>query len=301
MQVRVSEDSSGRLDRLIADKTGISRSQVQKLIAQGHVLIGGRPVKAKDRVKAGSLITITLPEKGPETLAPQDIPIGILYRDGSIAVVDKPPDMVVYPAPGHPGGTLMNAVLFRLGRPPDAPGGPLRPGVVHRLDKDTSGVMVIALNETAYKSLVEQFRKRAVEKKYTALVYGSPPPSGVVRLGIGRSRADRKKMSTKGRRLREAETKWNVLERLGDAALLEVIPATGRTHQIRVHLSAAGHPVLGDKTYGQKTRLGEVRFPRQMLHASSLGLVHPVTGKYMEFKSPIPPDMKKALRQLRAP
>ncbi len=155
MEVRVSEDSSDRLDRLIADKTGISRSQVQKLIAQGLVLIEGRPVKAKDRVKAGSLITITLPEKGPEALLPEDIPIAILYRDGSIAVVDKPPDMVVYPAPGHAGGTLMNAVLVRLGKPPDAPGGPLRPGVVHRLDKDTSGAMVIALNETAYKNLVE--------------------------------------------------------------------------------------------------------------------------------------------------
>jgi 23S rRNA pseudouridine1911/1915/1917 synthase len=211
--------------------------------------------------------------------------------------------MVVYPAAGHSSGTLMNAVAWHS-RKLASVGGPLRPGVVHRLDKDTSGIMVVALEDTAYYSLVEQFRKRTIRRRYEALVYGDLKDAcGEISLKIGRSESDRKKMSTRVRRGKEAVTSWRVRERYGFATLVEAMLGTGRTHQIRVHFASLGHPVLGDSTYGRKmsldTKAGKIVFPRQMLHAELLGFIHPVSGQYMEFSAGPPDDMEKAIQTLR--
>jgi 23S rRNA pseudouridine1911/1915/1917 synthase len=196
----------------------------------------------------------------------------------------------------------MNAVLYHCGKTASI-GGPLRPGVVHRLDKDTSGVMVVALSDEAYYRLIEQFRERSINRRYQALVYGEiKGDSGVIDLGIGRSSSDRKRMSTRTRRGKEALTKWRVLKNYGSATLIEAKLGTGRTHQIRVHFSAIGHPVLGDRVYGRKSSLEvgrrRILFPRQMLHAETLGFRHPITGEQVEFSSPPPPDMEECIGQL---
>jgi len=294
----LDEDKGKRLDVFVSERTGLSRSQVQRLIESGHIRVSGRESKPNYRVRAGDSIEVYLPEKPTKGIVPEPIPIKILYRDRDIAVVEKPPGMVVYPAPGHESGTLMNALAYHIGLP-DAPGGPLRAGIVHRLDKDTSGVMVIALTENSYKGLVRQFKERTIKKEYIALVWGSPKDKGVITSAIGRSISDRKKMSTRSRKAKEARTIWEVIERYGNASLLKIKLETGRTHQIRVHFSSDGHPVLGDRLYGKKTSIGEIRFQRQMLHASVLGFIHPIEGKYMEFKSPIPEDMRYIIEKLK--
>ena len=294
----LDEDKGKRLDVFVSERTGLSRSQVQRLIESGHIRVSGRESKPNYRVRAGDGIEVYLPEKPTKGIVPEPIPIKILYRDRDIAVVEKPPGMVVYPAPGHESGTLMNALAYHIGLP-NAPGGPLRAGIVHRLDKDTSGVMVIALTENSYKGLVRQFKERTINKEYIALVWGSPKDKGVITSAIGRSISDRKKMSTRSRRAKEARTIWEVIERYGNASLLKIKLETGRTHQIRVHFSSDGHPVLGDRLYGKKTSIGEIRFQRQMLHASVLGFIHPIEGKYMEFKSPIPEDMRYIIEKLK--
>jgi 23S rRNA pseudouridine1911/1915/1917 synthase len=299
-----------RIDKYVADRTSITRSQVQRLIESGLVLVNGKTVKPNYRTRAGDHIDIIIAEeRGAKALAPEDIPLDILYMDDHLAVVDKPAGMVVYPAAGHARGTLLNALLFRAGKLA-AVGGPLRPGVVHRLDKDTSGVMVVALDDGAYYGLAEQFRKRSIQRRYLALVYGSMKgESGRIALSIGRSETDRKKMSTKARRGKEALTAWEVAERFPGATLVSAKLATGRTHQIRVHFASIGHPVLGDRTYGKKTSIevvdskskikAAVTLSRQMLHAETLGFTHPVSGKYVEFKAPPPQDMARAIRRLR--
>jgi 23S rRNA pseudouridine1911/1915/1917 synthase len=303
MNLRPSaEDIAERIDIFIATKAGISRSQARKLFDSSLVLVNGIPRKPNYRLKKGDGIELSLPEKPAETLGAEDIPLKILYMDESLVVVEKPRGMVVYPSYGHAEGTLMNAIAFHS-RKLASVGGPLRPGVVHRLDKDTSGVMVVALDDRAYYGLIEQFRKRSIERRYIALVYGTlKGKSGEIALGIGRSASDRKKMSTKAKRKKEAVTRWDVMKRFKEATLIHARLGTGRTHQIRVHFSSIGHPVLGDKTYGKKTGLivkgNKVHFPRQMLHAELLGFAHPITGKYMEFSSPPPEDMEEAIMML---
>ncbi|NTU42853.1 MAG: RluA family pseudouridine synthase, partial [Nitrospirales bacterium] len=227
----------------------------------------------------------------------------ILYKDDYLVVVDKPAGLVVYPAAGHSEGTLMNALLHHCGKRATI-GGPLRPGVVHRLDRDTSGVMVVALADEAYYDLIDQFRLRSITRKYIALVNGNMKgDAGEIALQIGRSTSDRKKMTTKTRSGKQALTNWKVIERLGPATLLEAKLGTGRTHQIRVHLSAIGHSVLGDRSYGRKIALDlgrrKLSFPRQMLHAETLGFIHPITKEYIEFSTPVPQDMEKCIRELR--
>lgn len=296
------QDRSRRLDLLVAERTGITRSQVQRLMRDGRVRVNGRPEAPGYKVRAGDKIALQHPPQNAGVLSAEAIPLVILYSDEHLAVVDKPAGLVVYPSAGHEQGTLMNAVLYHCGRTASV-GGPLRPGVVHRLDKDTSGVMVVALSDDAYYRLVEQFRERRIRRKYLALVYGEMRgDSGVVDLDIGRSSSDRKKMSTRTRRGKEALTRWKVLKRFRAATLIEAWLGTGRTHQIRVHLSALGHPVLGDRVYGRKTSLEAGRrkiiFHRQMLHAAVLGFTHPASGEEMEFSSPLPPDMEESIRQL---
>jgi len=299
--VQISEEGQ-RLDVFLANRTGITRSQVQRLIRSGDVSVEGRSISQDYRVKGGDIITVSMPEREPEGLIPEPIPIEILYRDEYLVVVNKPAGMVVYPAAGHVSGTLMNAIAYHMGRLASV-GGPLRPGVVHRLDRDTSGVMVIALDDGAYYNLVEQFRQRTISRRYIALVYGSlKGQSGEIRQPIGRSGSDRKKMSTRVKRGKEAITTWKIIRPFGIATLVEVRLGTGRTHQIRVHFASIGHPLVGDRTYGRKTELvigrKRIQIPRQMLHAEMLGFKHPVTGEYLEFSSPMPADMVGVLSAL---
>jgi 23S rRNA pseudouridine1911/1915/1917 synthase len=296
-------EAGKRIDIFLAKRTGITRSQIQRLITQGNVLINSKEVSQNYRLKSKDLISINLPDKETEGLLPEPIPINILYKDEYIVVVNKPAGMVVYPAAGHAHGTLMNALSYHCKKLATV-GGPLRPGVVHRLDKDTSGVMVIALNDKAYYNLIEQFKHRTINRKYIALVYGNlREDEGEIALRIGRSESDRKKMSTRVRKGKEAVTRWKALKRFCNATLIEARLGTGRTHQIRVHFASIGHPVLGDRTYGKKVEIEtkakkKILFPRQMLHAELLGFTHPATGKYLEFSSPVPEDMAERIKDL---
>jgi len=296
------EHSGRRLDLIASELSGLTRSQVQNLIALGQLSVNSNRVKPNYKARPGDRITICIAEQD-QTLLPENIPIEILFQDESLIVVNKPPDMVVYPAAGHSSGTLMNAIAFHAKKLASI-GGPLRPGVVHRLDKDTSGVMVVALEDSTYYALVEQFRERTMNRRYQALVFGNlKEERGEISLRIGRSASDRKKMSTHSRRGKEAVTTWKVVERFHSAAMIEAKLGTGRTHQIRVHFASIGHPVLGDKTYGSKTCIDlgrrKILFPRQMLHAELLGFTHPVTKEYLEFRTPVPDDMEGKVRELR--
>jgi 23S rRNA pseudouridine1911/1915/1917 synthase len=299
-----TEDSAKRLDQFIADSTGMSRAQVQKLIDHGNVTLAGSPVKKKYRVRKGDIIAIASPPEKSSGLVPENIPLDIVYEDGFLAVINKPHGIVMYPAAGHDRGTLMNAVAFRCGRLASV-GGPLRPGVVHRLDRDTSGLVVVALTDEAYFALQQQFKARTITRNYLTLLYGRlKKSSGEIDAAIGRSRSDRKKMSTRTRTGKTAITRFAVLEEFSQASFVKARLATGRTHQIRVHFASIGHPVLGDRTYGGKTSLevGKriIRIARQMLHAETLGFIHPVTGKEMLFAAPVPEDMMEILETLRS-
>ena len=302
----LQSDIPERLDIFVSEKTGITRSQMQKLIKDGLVLVNKKIEDQNYKVKIDDNITVHEPEEEKEILIPEAIPIKILYIDEHLVVVDKPADMVVYPAAGHNRSTLLNALAYHCKKLATI-GGPLRPGVVHRLDKDTSGVMVVALDDAAYYDLVEQFQKRTINRKYVTLVYGNiKEDSGEIEMKIGRAVSDRKKMSTRTKRGKEAVTRWRAIKRFGAATLIEAKLGTGRTHQIRVHFSAIGHPVLGDKTYGKKVEVEvkvegkrkKIVFPRQMLHAETLGFIHPVTKEYIEFSSPLPEDMKECIKKL---
>lgn len=303
-KLKVQEGDSGkRIDILAAEETGITRSQIQRLIKKGFLLVNDSITSQNYRVKKDDFIAMAAVEEKKEQLIAEPIPLEIFYIDKHLVVVNKPSGMVVYPAAGHSRGTLINALLYR-GKKLEAPGGPLRPGVVHRLDKDTSGVMVIALDTASYYGLAEQFKQRTITRRYVSLIYGNPKEkSGQISLAIGRSETDRKKMSTRIRRGKEALTLWKIIERFRNASLIEAKLRTGRTHQIRVHFASIGHPVLGDRTYGRKIDIGlkekKLSFPRQMLHAELLGFIHPVTGEYLEFRSPLPEDMEIRIKQLR--
>jgi 23S rRNA pseudouridine1911/1915/1917 synthase len=300
--VQLSE-AGERIDTFLARKTGITRSQIQRLITTGNVLVNNKDVGQNYRLKEKDLISLSIPDKEVGGLLPEPVPIEILYKDDYLVVVNKPANMVVYPAAGHNHGTLMNALSYHCKKLATL-GGPLRPGIVHRLDKDTSGVMVIALNDEAYYNLIEQFKYRKINRRYIALIYGNlREDEGEISLRIGRSESDRKKMSTRIREGKEAVTNWKVIKRFSEATLVEVRLGTGRTHQIRVHFASIGHPVLGDRTYGKKVDIEiktkkKISFPRQMLHAELLGFTHPVTGEYLEFLSPVPEDMAKKIKDL---
>jgi 23S rRNA pseudouridine1911/1915/1917 synthase len=304
MNIEVQPPEAGeRLDTFLARKIGITRSQVQKLIAEGNVFVNNKDVSQNYRLKEKDLISLSVPDKEVAGLLPEPIPIEILYKDDYLVVVNKPADMVVYPGAGHNHGTLMNALSYHCKKLATL-GGPLRPGIVHRLDKDTSGVMVIALNDETYYNLIEQFKYRKINRRYIALIYGNlRKDEGEISLRIGRSESDRKKMSTRVREGKEAVTNWKVIKRFSEATLVEVRLGTGRTHQIRVHFASIGHPVLGDRTYGKKVDIeiktrGKISFPRQMLHAELLGFIHPVTGEYLEFSSPVPEDMAGKIKEI---
>ncbi|MDI1472883.1 MAG: RluA family pseudouridine synthase [Thermodesulfovibrio sp.] len=300
-----SFDEGKRVDLFVSEKLNISRAKAQELIEKGYVKINNSAKPKSYKLKPGDFIEIyedklKLNEENQE-LIPQNIPIELIYRDDYLVVLSKPAGMVVYPCAGHKEGTLLNALAYHFKKLANI-GAPLRPGVVHRLDKDTSGVIVIALDDRAYYGLVEMFKKRQVKKEYLAIVYGELKEGGTITLPIGRAENDRKKMSTKAKRAKEAITEWQVLENFKNYTLVKVKIITGRTHQIRVHFSAIGHPLLGDRTYGRKTYIekGNKKIPvlRQMLHAWRIEFKHPVTGENLKFESPLPEDMKKVVELL---
>ncbi len=291
-----------RLDYFLAGKeTGLSRAQIQRAIAEERVRLNDRPAKAGRKVKRDDAVTIHIPEAKPSGVSPEAIPLAILYEDAALLVVDKPAGLVVHPAAGHPDGTLVNALLHHC-RDLSGIGGVLRPGIVHRLDKGTSGLLVVAKSDDAHRGLAGQFKRHEVKKTYLAIVYGTPrQEGGRIEAAVGRHPTDRKRMSTSSRRGRKAVSVWRIRESFGDAALLEVDIETGRTHQIRVHLTALGHPVVGDALYGGAGRsrtVGDAGIRARMkamgrpaLHAWRLGFTHPVTGEWMHFSSPMPEDM----------
>ena len=287
-----------RLDRYLSSATGLPRSQIQRLIRSRSVLVEGHHTKASALVHPGQRISITIPPPQSSALTPEPIPLEILYEDTEIIVLNKPAGLVVHPAPGHPGGTLVHGLLHHC---PELPGigGERRPGIIHRLDKDTSGVMVVAKTDAAMRSLAGQFKGRRVKKTYLAMVNGEVKQTEArVATEIGRHERDRKRMAVRTKKGRMAVTTYRVMKRLDGFTLLQVHPETGRTHQIRVHLSAIGHPVVGDKVYGgRKDRKSgvrgarcEVRAERQLLHSWKLGLFHPKTDSWMEFEAPPPAD-----------
>ena len=304
-----SQDSSKRLDVFLSQKDpALSRSQIKKLIETGKVQIEGRKAKAGLRLRENEVVTLTIPEPRRLEAEAEAIPLKVLYEDRHLIVVDKPAGLVVHPAAGNYSGTLVNALLHRC---PDLAGigGVLRPGIVHRLDKDTSGVLVVAKDDMAHRSLSDQFRKHTAERNYVGIVFGQLSEEGQVDTPVGRHPTHRKKMSARPRKGREARTYWRVLERFRSFNLAEFRLQTGRTHQVRVHLSSIGHPILGDPLYGGRKRLASVeplplrqglqRLKRQALHAASLGFVHPLTGDVLKFSSPLPEDIQEAIALLR--
>ena len=313
--VQAPDSAAGqRLDAALADAIdGLSRSRLKALIVDGHLTLDGAPLRQPSRkVAAGERFTLVVPDATPAVPQGQDIPLAILYEDDDLIVIDKPPGLVVHPAPGNPDRTLVNALIAHCGPGLTGIGGVRRPGIVHRLDKDTSGVMVAAKTATAHASLSAQFAARSVDRAYRAIAWGAPkPPSGDIETLIGRSPRNRKKMAVVSRNGKPALTHYQTEKHLGPAhaplvSLLTCKLSTGRTHQIRVHLAHIGHPLIGDPVYGraqnrQRGRRGssvspEARavmaaFPRQALHAFRLGLDHPASGERLFFETLLPNDM----------
>ncbi len=304
-------DEGRRLDQFLSETNlNLSRSQAKNLIQKHHILLNQNPAKPSAHIRAGDIISGTLPQPESLSVKAEPLPLTILYEDSSIIIIDKPSGMVVHPAYGNLSGTLVNALLYHC---KDLTGinGVLRPGIVHRLDKGTSGVMVVAKNDEAYHHLARQFKNRTVGKVYLAIVYGKfGEDEGLIDSAIGRHPSERKRMSTRAKKGRMAITHWKKIEELDGFTLLEIFPQTGRTHQIRVHLSSTGHPLLGDPLYGRKGRPGTIHDPvlrecvkrmnRQALHAKRLEFTHPRTGERVQFVSPIPQDMKEVLEGLRS-
>lgn len=303
------DSEPARLDQAVAQLIGgLTRAAAQRLIEAGMVTVGGTPQKPSLKLRGGERILVTIPPPVPATPAPEAIPLTILYEDRDLVVVNKPAGMVVHPGAGTSGGTLVNALLAHC-HDLSGVGGELRPGIVHRIDKDTSGVIVVAKHDASHQSLAHQFKEHTIKRIYLALVFGSPKTDkGRIESVIGRHPTDRKKMSGKARHGKHAVTHWQVLGRYGGVTLLKLRLETGRTHQIRVHLSEAGHPLLGDDTYGGGGRLAGIRdlqlrtlireMGRQALHAKTLGFLHPTSGEYLEFDTDLPEDMGRIIEYL---
>ncbi|MFH1784433.1 MAG: RluA family pseudouridine synthase [bacterium] len=295
-----AKENNIRLDAYLArELNDFSRTFIQKLIRDNNITLNGKNVSVKERVKIGDSIDIVIPPVRELNVEPEDIPLSVIYEDKDIIVVDKPAGMVVHPAFGNYKGTLVSALLYHC-KDLSGVGGVLRPGIVHRLDKDTSGVMVAAKTDTAHRALAKQFLDHEVEKEYIALVLGACKAKyGKINVPVGRSTKDRKKMAPTLTRSRDALTLFKVIEILDGFSLLELTPKTGRTHQIRVHMSYIGHPVAGDDAYASGKRKPKVKIARQMLHAHKLSFVHPRTKKKVSFTAPLADDMEKLLRCLR--
>ncbi len=294
-----AEAAGQRLDQFLSGQdTGLSRSALGALAGQGMVLCGGQPAGKSLRLKAGDSVLLTIPPARETAAQPQNIPLEIVYEDGDLLVVNKPKGMVVHPAPGSPDGTLVNALLWHCGASLSGIGGELRPGIVHRIDKDTSGLLVVAKNDAAHTALSAQMAVHSIRRVYHTVVYGRLRQGGAVEAPIGRHRVDRKRMAIDAGG-RYAYTAYEVLAAYRDFTYLACQLKTGRTHQIRVHLASIGHPVAGDAVYGPKKVLKSLA--GQCLHAKVLGFVHPSTGQYMEFDSPLPEYFTRFLAGLGPP
>jgi len=297
-----------RLDLFLASREpSLSRAALQRLIEGGHITVNGKRSRASYKIRPGDNIALVVPRAEPLELRPEPIPLNVLYEDEAVLVLDKPVGLVVHPAPGHWSGTLVNALLHHFGRSGIACstiGGKERPGLVHRLDKETTGVMVIAKTDAAHKVLAAQFKSHTITRRYEALVWGILKKSeGLIESAIGRDVKARKKFSSRTARPKISITEYRVLNRLaGVATRVELRPRTGRTHQIRVHLAELGHPVLGDVVYGGRkvAMLGMVPIARVMLHAKMLGFIHPSSAQYMEFSVPCPADMNAVQAAIQA-
>lgn len=296
----IESQEGERVDRYLSEELeDRSRSYIQKLIKEHHVLVNGKPVKANYRLSLGDNISITLPEIQEPDIPAENIPLDILYEDEDLLIVNKPKQMVVHPAPGHYSGTLVNALMYYCGSELSGINGCIRPGIVHRIDMDTTGSLVICKNDMAHQSLSLQLKDHSIHRVYVAIVHGNiKEDEGSVNAPVGRHPTDRKKMSTHAKNGRPAVTHYQVLERFGDYTYIRCILETGRTHQIRVHMSSIGHPLLGDRVYGPK----KCPFPKlqgQTLHAMTLGFIHPRTGIYLEAEAPLPEYFKELLNLLR--
>lgn len=297
-----------RLDVFLANRErDLSRSAIQRLIEKGRVQLNGEPARASQKIKPGDRITFDVPKAEPLELNGEPIPLDILHEDDALLVLNKPAGLVVHPAPGHWTGTLVNALLYHFetsGGSASSIGGKERPGLVHRLDKETSGIMVIAKTDQTHRALAAQFKHHTIARMYEALVWGVPKKGhGLIELAIGRDSKERKKFSARTARPKPSVTEYKVVERFGKiASRVDLFPKTGRTHQLRVHMTSLGHPLLGDPTYGGRKvqALETFDVPRVMLHAKTLGFQHPVSGKPLEFTSMLPPDMASVLTALRA-
>ncbi len=299
--------SAARLDKALAEVTELSRERVKALIAEGRVEVSGSAATSGSaKVEAGAPFAIHLPPPSDPQACPQDIPITVAYEDEHLIVVDKPAGMVVHPAAGNPDGTLVNALLHHCKGQLSGIGGVARPGIVHRIDKDTSGLLVVAKSDVAHEGLAKQFADHSLERAYLAICGGHPnPPAGTIDERIGRSDRDRKKMAVLPKdssRGKHAVTHYKTIERLDHCTLVECRLETGRTHQVRVHLASIGHSLLGDPVYGRdpaplRPLLKQLEFHRQALHAARIGFVHPVTGNFLAFDSELPADMRELIDQ----
>jgi 23S rRNA pseudouridine1911/1915/1917 synthase len=303
------DEAPGRLDVFISRREPeLTRSAVQRLMEEGRVTVEGAPARPSMKLKGGERIVVEIPPPLPAVPEAEEIPLEVLYEDGDLIVISKPAGMSVHPGAGRRDGTLVNALLARCADLSGI-GGEIRPGIVHRIDKDTTGVLVAAKNDRAHQGLAHQFQEHSIKRVYVALVYGSPRTDrGRIESDIGRHPVDRKRMSGSARKGKRAVTHWKVVGRYGQVSVLELRLETGRTHQIRVHLSEAGHPLLGDPVYGGAGRLAGLKdtalrarvrtLGRQALHARTLGFIHPVTGQYLEFSAPLPEDMQGIIEYL---
>lgn len=296
----VSEEESGlRIDRYLAKKnTELSRSYIQKLLKNQEISVNDLPVKANYKVQQKDQILLTVPELSEPDILPEDIPLDILYEDEDLMIINKPKGMVVHPSAGHLSGTLVNAILYHCHGHLSGINGVMRPGIVHRIDMDTTGAILVCKNDMAHKDLAEQLKEHTIKRRYRAIVSGNlKEDTGRIEGPIGRHPVDRKKMAINYKNGKEAVTHYQVLERFGNATYVECRLETGRTHQIRVHMASQGHPLLGDQVYGNAKN--PYHLQGQALHAMILGFVHPRTGEYMEFEAPLPEYFTKLLEKLR--
>lgn len=300
MTLQIPPEGAGeRLDKWLAAQESVSltRSLLQSRMEQGHITVNGKPVPKNYRQRSGDVVEIVLPEPEPLSLEPENIPLDIVYEDDDVLVVNKPKGMVVHPAPGHATGTLVHALLYHCGDRLSGINGVIRPGIVHRIDRFTSGLLMVAKNDTAHQALSEQIQAHTFTREYQAVAMGHfREPAGTISAPIGRHPVDRKKMCVTEKNSKPAVTHYEVLTEYQRATHLRLRLETGRTHQIRVHLAYMGHPVLGDDVYGKA-------FPGiegQCLHAAKIGFLHPTTGAYLEFESPLPDYFEKVLRKLKS-
>ncbi len=276
----------------------ITRSYLQKLLKDGSVQMNGKPVKASTKTAVGAVIALTIPEPEEPEILPENIPLDILYEDSDVILINKPKNMVVHPAAGHYTRTLVNALMYHCRGDLSGINGVLRPGIVHRIDKDTTGVLIVCKNDRAHNALAEQLKEHSITRKYRAIVCGNlKEDEGTVDAPLGRHPQDRKKMAIVRSGGKRAVTHYRVLERFGNDTYIECQLETGRTHQIRVHMASLGHPLLGDEIYGRAK--SPFKLEGQTLHAMVLGFIHPTTGEYMEFEAPLPEYFEKLLEKLR--